>query len=66
LSCGTGSVASAIYSIINQEDGNYAVDVHTLGGTLTVELQKQDNVFANIWLCGKAIEVFEGNIIINL
>jgi len=66
LSCGTGSVASAIYSIINQEDGNYAVGVHTLGGMLTVELQKQDNVFTNIWLCGKAIEVFEGNIKINL
>jgi diaminopimelate epimerase len=39
------------------------VRVVTKGGKLTVEYDRVgDNYFENIWLCGPAIRVFEGEI----
>ncbi len=60
LSCGTGSVAAAIYSVLNKPDGNYAIRIKAPGGTLTVFLEKKGQTFTNIWLQGEATFVFEG------
>ncbi len=62
LSCGTGSVASAIFSKIDKIDGEYTIKVLTLGGELTVSFTKKNNTFSNIYLIGEAKKVFEGKI----
>lgn len=59
LSCGTGSCAAAVSSILNGFC-NYdsAILVHLIGGTLTVKYNK----FSNVLLKGPAQFVFEGTI----
>ncbi|HNP53593.1 MAG TPA: diaminopimelate epimerase [Ferruginibacter sp.] len=62
LSCGTGVTAAALLSAHNALGFN-RVDVETPGGKLSVEFNKIDEqTFENIWLCGPAVRVFEGNI----
>jgi diaminopimelate epimerase len=60
LSCGTGVTAAALVNAHNDAGFNH-VDVKTLGGSLYVEFDKmgEDN-FENIWLCGPAEKVFDG------
>ena len=59
-SCGTGVTASALMAAHN-ETGFNQVDVHTLGGRLSVEYDKIDETtFRNIWLSGPAEFVFKG------
>jgi len=67
LSCGTGVTAAAIISAHNERGFN-RVEVKTLGGNLSVEYDKINEVtFENIWLCGPAEFVFKGEIdLINL
>jgi len=60
LSCGTGSVASAIAVSINKPDGKYNYIINAKGGKLQVSFQKKRNMFSNIWLSGTAVKVFEG------
>ncbi len=62
LSCGTGVVASAIsYKLRHPEVKE--VDIQTKGGNLKVRLdQSADGQFQNLWLCGKAQQVFQGQI----
>lgn len=61
-SCGTGVTASALVCYHN-EIGFNEVEVKTLGGKLTVEFDRtEDDQFNNIWLCGPAERVFEGEI----
>ncbi|NCT95013.1 MAG: diaminopimelate epimerase [Chitinophagaceae bacterium] len=61
-SCGTGVTAAALVFAHN-EMGFNRVEVKTLGGHLAVEFDKTGNEsFENIWLCGPATFVFEGNI----
>ncbi len=61
-SCGTGVTASALVCYHN-EIGFNEVEVKTLGGKLTVEFDRtEDDQFNNIWLCGPAEKVFEGEI----
>ncbi len=61
LSCGTGVTASAL--ICHHNDTGYnEVTVITKGGRLTVRYDRIDeNTFKNIWLCGPAEKVFEGD-----
>jgi diaminopimelate epimerase len=62
LSCGTGVTASALVCYHN-ENGFNDVTVITRGGKLTVEFTRLgDKGFTDIWLCGPAEKVFEGNI----
>lgn len=64
-SCGTGVTASAIaYSAENKFiDGNYIIDVKTLGGNLKVSFEKVSAThYRNIWLIGPAEFVFSGEI----
>ena len=62
LSCGTGVTASAL--VCHHNDAGYnEVTVITKGGKLTVKYDRiDDNTFRNIWLCGPAEKVFEGDV----
>jgi diaminopimelate epimerase len=61
LSCGTGVVASAI--VCHHNDVGYNdVTVLTKGGRLVVEFDRVDESYKNIWLCGPAEKVFEGDL----
>jgi diaminopimelate epimerase len=64
-SCGTGVTASALVCFHN-DNGFNNVSVHTKGGNLTVEYDRidEDN-YENIWLCGPATRVFEGDLSID-
>ncbi|MFL9485003.1 diaminopimelate epimerase [Chitinophagaceae bacterium LWZ2-11] len=62
LSCGTGVTASALVFAHN-ENGFNRVDVQTRGGNLAVEFDKiGEDKFRNIWLCGPAKFVFQGEV----
>jgi len=62
LSCGTGVTAAALVFAHN-EVGFNRVEVTTPGGNLAVEFDKTgEEEFKNIWLCGPAQLVFEGEI----
>ncbi|HLK28418.1 MAG TPA: diaminopimelate epimerase [Puia sp.] len=62
LSCGTGVTASAL--VCHHNDAGYnEVTVITKGGKLTVKYDRIDeNTFRDIWLCGPAQRVFEGEV----
>jgi diaminopimelate epimerase len=59
LSCGTGVVAAALVCHHN-DNGFNRVEVQTKGGMLSVEYDKIDEAFRNVWLNGPAVKVFEG------
>ncbi len=62
LSCGTGVTAAALLSAHNDLGFN-RVEVTTPGGKLSVEYEKHgEQHFSNIWLCGPAVQVFNGHI----
>jgi diaminopimelate epimerase len=61
LSCGTGVTAAAIVCSHNENGFNH-VDVETKGGKLSVEYDKLDDTYENIWLIGPAKKVYEGTI----
>lgn len=60
LSCGTGSVATAIalYEIGKLEETNLILK--TTGGELTVSFQHDGTKYTNIWLSGEASMVYSG------
>lgn len=62
LSCGTGVTAAAIASAIKSDlQGDQRIDVKAEGGELYVKLSRKGATdFDNIWLCGPAKKVFEG------
>ncbi len=63
-SCGTGVTASALVCYHN-ENGYNDVVVTTKGGKLTVEFDRLgDDNYANIFLCGPAEKVYEGDIVV--
>lgn len=62
FSCGTGVTAAALVSYHN-EAGFNEVEVTTLGGKLSVEYERSsDEQYHNIWLCGPAEKVYEGQL----
>jgi diaminopimelate epimerase len=62
LSCGTGVTASALVFFHN-EVGYNDVTVITKGGKLVVKYDRVgEDSFQNIWLCGPAMKVFEGDV----
>ncbi|HRG93952.1 MAG TPA: diaminopimelate epimerase, partial [Chitinophagaceae bacterium] len=62
FSCGTGVTAAALVCFHN-ENGFNEVEVKTIGGPLSVEFDRvNDNHYTNIWLCGPAEKVFEGQV----
>ncbi len=64
LSCGTGATAAAIAHYLEQESTHkkYSQKLKTQGGTLTVTFEKKKDSFQNIYLCGPAVQVYEGKI----
>jgi len=65
FSCGTGVTAAALVSAHNDHGFNQ-VEVKTLGGTLRVEFEKTgEKTFSDVWLCGPAQIVFQGQITLN-
>ena len=65
LSCGTGVTAAAIATYSDGKIlGNTEIPVSTKGGKLSVKLEKTESCFENIWLCGPADKVFDGEFII--
>lgn len=65
LSCGTGVTAAALVCSHN-DNGFNRVEVKTKGGALSVEYDKIDDTYKNVWLNGPAVKVFEGEIEIAL
>jgi diaminopimelate epimerase len=64
FSCGTGVTASALVCFHN-DNGFNNVSVHTKGGELTVEYDRiNEDHYTNIWLCGPAKKVFEGDVVV--
>lgn len=64
LACGTGVTAAAIASFLHNNllPGNVEVPVLAKGGRLSVRFHaREDGRFTDIWLCGPAQQVFEGN-----
>jgi len=63
-SCGTGVVASALVKVFTDfpTDGDYEINVETLGGKLSVKATREGNGFKNVWLIGPATYVFKGSI----
>ena len=61
-SCGTGVTAAAIVNFHN-DFGFNEVNVKTKGGLLTVEYERIDEQhYKDVWLCGPAEKVFQGQI----
>jgi diaminopimelate epimerase len=60
FSCGTGVTAAAIAYFLKNGKSTQ-VPIQTKGGNLNVRFNKNtEGVFNNVWLCGPAIQVFEG------
>lgn len=68
FSCGTGVTAAAIAFSLKtgydfKENKTLSVPILTKGGNLEVRLQRNSTgVFQDIWLCGPATQVFEGEV----
>jgi len=63
LSCGTGVTAAAIaYYEQSNLQGKHVIIVNTLGGKLSVDVNKTENGFTNLSLNGPATGVFEGTV----
>ncbi len=61
LACGTGTVASAIASVIESPRQDANIIAETRGGMLEVRFRRRGRVsFSDIWLIGPAKHVFEG------
>jgi len=62
LSCGTGVVAVAIAVNIAEKTSETNINLETLGGKLSVSFTKENGVYQNVFLTGKATFVFEGTL----
>jgi len=60
LSCGTGVTAVAIAANVANKTSENNINIETLGGNLTVSFTKENGIFKNVFLTGKATFVFEG------
>lgn len=60
LSCGTGVTAVAIAMHHSNLTKSNEVELQTPGGKLTVRFEKTGNSYQNIFLTGKAVQVFKG------
>ncbi len=65
LSCGTGVTAAALAHAVQEQFTSGEIPIQTKGGNLSIKFkQVQQNQFDDIWLCGPATFVFDGQIII--
>lgn len=62
LSCGTGVTAAALAAFSTGKVTNSSIEVHTLGGELTVSFNPSGNGFSDIVLTGSTELVFSGTL----
>lgn len=62
LSCGTGVTAAAIAYYLKSNQKNTRIPIQVKGGRLEVRFEPKGEGFYNVWLCGPAQFVFEGEI----
>lgn len=62
LSCGTGVTAVALAMNYIGETEKNLITLHTQGGQLQVDFEKNGEGYKDIWLIGPAIQVFKGAI----
>lgn len=63
LACGTGVTAAAIVAVQRSgKQGRFDIPVQAKGGKLSVKLNYDGQRFSNIWLCGPAEFVFQGQL----
>lgn len=65
LACGTGVTAAALATFFQEKlpPGAHEIPIQAKGGKLSVRFEAHpDGSFSNIWLCGPAAFVFEGQI----
>lgn len=62
LACGTGITAAAITYYLHHLASPMEVNITAKGGDLSVRFQANGEQFDQIWLCGPAQKVFEGNL----
>jgi len=62
LSCGTGVTAAALAHALKLGDKEGPTEIKTKGGDLSVRFSYEKPAFTNVWLCGPATLVFQGNI----
>lgn len=68
LACGTGVTAAAIAYFIKEPTKAVSllrkggIPIKAKGGDLKVRFEVANNQFHNIWLCGPAVQVFQGEI----
>ena len=62
LSCGTGVTAAVLAASASEKNVKSGCKVQTKGGMLAVFFNLEGNGFSDIWLEGKAEEVFKGEI----
>lgn len=61
LACGTGVTAAAIVAVVRSgKTGEFTIPVQAKGGELAVKLAFDGTSFHDIWLCGPAHYVFNG------
>ncbi|MCF6279392.1 MAG: diaminopimelate epimerase [Flavobacteriaceae bacterium] len=60
LSCGTGVVAVAIAANVAEKSSENEIYLKTLGGKLSVSFTKENGIYKEVFLTGKATFVFEG------
>lgn len=61
LSCGTGTVASALFMALAHPEIRDHIAFQTCGGELAVHFKRSGNSFNDIWLEGPATFVFKGD-----
>lgn len=63
LACGTGATAAAI-AYVDRYDlkGQQEVDIQVEGGQLSVKVNRVGDGYEDVWLCGPAAFVFEGEV----
>jgi diaminopimelate epimerase len=66
LSCGTGATATAIAMYNNHKTISNCINILVQGGKLQIKFDNIHNVFKNVFLIGEAIQVFKGEINVNL
>ena len=64
FACGTGVTAVAMAMAQQKEPGYIETPVEVLGGKLQINFNYDGNKFTNVFLCGPAEKVFEGEIVI--
>lgn len=63
LACGTGVTAAAMVAVGRSgETGTFTIPVKVKGGNLEVRLRFDGKTFSDVWLCGPATYVFDGEI----